>query len=207
MSLLPKIIPEIMLTYDYWSSMQLPCQTFVKSVLKAYLLAIFIDIKTVSLHVILLFPYSLSSNHTRPKPTARGLAWPSVLALHHGVPERLCRAHRKADSQQVQVCPGCHLPKEEAKWESPSAPSSGAGDGSNHEIEPSPQPHPQPPQKSQASLLSSFFPAISDLAGKPHGGHERAGLKAVSSQSSKYGFRLVIKTGRRSMSPVNYSHT
>lgn len=78
MSLLPKIIPEIMLTYDYWSSMQLPCQTFVKSVLKAYLLAIFIDIKTVSLHVILLFPYSLSSNHTRPKPTARGLAWPGL---------------------------------------------------------------------------------------------------------------------------------
>lgn len=40
MNLLPKSIPEIMLTYDCWSLMQLPCQTFVKSVLKAYLLAI-----------------------------------------------------------------------------------------------------------------------------------------------------------------------
>ena len=70
MSLFPKSILEIMLTYDCWPSMQLPCQIFVRNVFKAHLPA-------KQCPLMSFFPPlldTLSSIHITPKATAKDLA-------------------------------------------------------------------------------------------------------------------------------------
>lgn len=79
----------------------LPCQTFVRNVLKAHLPAIlYIERHSPLISFFFFPPDLLSSKYNRLKPTARDLAWTSHSRERlsaHSIPEWLGGAHREDD--------------------------------------------------------------------------------------------------------------